>query len=274
LQIAAWTTIPEMEQAVPRQNLTDRFIKSLKSAPPGKRSIYIDAIVPGLAVRVTDRGHKSFVLVAQYPSNYTNPVPRAPGDYGAMTLDQARHKARRWLELIQKGIDPKVEEARQRAAAQRRQVNTFSKVAGEFLDRAASKLKKSGEAKRIIESEFVKRWGPRPITDILPEEVAAEIRAIVKRGSPHQAHNALGYVRRLFNWAVGTHEFGIQTSPVAQLKPKDLIGKREARDRTLRDDELRAVWNAAGVMHYPYGPLFKLLILTGQREREIADMCW
>ena len=94
----------------------------------------------------------------------------------------------------------------------------------------------------------------------------------MKRGSPYQAHNALGYVRRLFNWAIGTHEFGIQTSPVERLKPKDLIGKREARERTLSEEELRAVWVAAGEMGYPYGPLFRLLILNGQREREVANM--
>ena len=108
----------------------------------------------------------------------------------------------------------------------------------------------------------------------MPEEVAAAIQAIVKRGAPYQAHNALGYIRRLFNWAIGTHEFGIRTSPVEQLKPNDLIGKREARERTLSDDELRAVWNAAAAQGYPYGHVFRLLILTGQREREVADMQW
>jgi integrase len=259
---------------VSRQNLTDKFIKSRKAAPAGKRAIYLDAIVPGVALRVTDRGHKSFVLVARYPSNPKNPVPRALGDYGAMTLEQARQKARGWLELIQQGIDPKAEEARLRAAAQRRQVNTFAAVAAEYLDRHAAGLKKSGEAKRILESEFVKRWGSRPITDIMPEEVAAAIRAIVKRGSPYQAHNSLGYIRSLYNWAIGTHEFGVPASPVERLKPKALIGARQARGRTLSDDELRAVWEAAEKIGYPYGPLFQLLILTGQREREIADMSW
>jgi integrase len=257
---------------VSRQNLTDRFINSRKPAPAGRRDDYSDAIVPGLALRVTDRGHKSFVLVTRYPSTPKNPTRRALGEVGAITLDQARQKARTWIELIEKGIDPKAEEARERAATQRRQVNTFAAIAAEFLDRHASGLKKSAEAKRIIEGEFVKRWGPRPITDIMPEEVAAAIRAIVKRGSPYQAHNALGYIRRLFNWAIGTHEFGIRTSPVEQLKPKDLIGKREARERTLSDEELRAVWAAAGEMGYPYGPLFRLLILNGQREREVAHM--
>ena len=257
-----------------KQNLTDRFIKSRRAALPGRRDDYADAIVPGLAMRVTDRGHKSFVLVTRYPSNPLHPTRRLLGDVGVITLEQARQKAREWLELIGKRIDPKLEEARQRAAAQRRQQNSFAAVAAEFLDRHASGLKKSAEARRIIEQEFVKRWGQRPVTDIMPEEVAVAIRAIVKRGSPYQAHNALGYIRRLYSWAIGTHEFGVEASPVERLSPKDLIGKREARDRTLSDDELRAVWNAAGQMGYPYGDIFRLLILTGQREREIADMRW
>jgi integrase len=259
---------------VSRKNLTDRFINSRKAAPDGKREEYFDAIVPGLALRITDRGHKSFALVARYPSHPKNPTRRALGDYGAMTLEQARAKAREWLETIQKGIDPKVQEARQRAAEQRRQVNSFAAVAAEYLDRHAAGLKKSAEAKRIIEGEFVRRWGARPVTDIMPEEVAAAIRAIVKRGSPYQAHNALSYIRGLYNWAIGTHEFGVSSSPVERLKPKALIGEREARDRTLSDDELRSVWGAAGEMGYPYGAVFRLMILTGQREREIADMSW
>jgi integrase len=212
------------------------------------------------------------VLVTRYPSNPKNPTRRVLGEVGAIGLDEARQKARMWLELIAKGIDPKADEARQRAETQRRQFNTFAAVAGEFLERHAAGLKKSAEAKRIIEREFVKRWGSRPITDIMPEEIATAIRAIVKRGSPYQAHNVLGYIRRLFNWAIGTHEFGIRSSPVEQLRPKDLIGKREVRKRTLSDDELRAVWKAAGEMGYPYGPLFRLLILNGQREREVASI--
>ena len=34
------------------------------------------------------------------------------------------------------------------------------------------------------------------------------------------------------------------------------------------------MWQAADDMGYPYGPVFRLLILTGQREREVADMSW
>jgi Arm DNA-binding domain len=242
--------LPRKEQAVSKENLTDRFIKSRKPAATGKWDDYHDAIVPGMALRVTDTGHKGFVLISRFPSHPLRPTRRALGDYGKITLDQAREKARIWLGLIAKGIDPAAQEAREQAETQRRQVNSFAAVAGEFLDRHASKLRKSVEARRIIEGEFVKRWGARPIADIMPEEIAAAIRAIVGRGAPYQAHNALGYIRRLYSWAIGTHEFGVTTSPVERLKPGDLIGKREARERTLTNGELQRVWDAAGAMGY------------------------
>jgi integrase len=253
-------------------HLTDRFILSPKRTPASGRKDYQDAMVPGLSLRVTAAGHKSFVLVARYPLNPKNPTRRTLGDFGAITLEQAREKARNWLSLMRKGIDPKTDEARRRAEAIRQQTNTFAGVAAAFIDRHVSGLAKAADAKHVIETEFVKRWGQRPVTEIIPEECAVAIRAIVKRGSPYQAHNSLGYLRRLFSWAIGTHEFGILVSPVERLSPQDLIGKRESRERVLTDDELRAVWEACDAMGYPYGPLVRMLVLTGQREREIADM--
>jgi integrase len=265
--------LPLMEPAaMERKNLTDRFIDSRKAAPPGERLEYPDAIVPGLYLRVTDRGHKSYALVARYPLNPKHPTRRALGDVGAISLADVREKAREWLQLIGKGIDPKVEEDRQRAAQLRRQANSFAAVAAEFLERHASKLAKKDEAETIFENEFTKRWANRPVTDVTTLEVATAIRAIVARGSPYQAHNAFGHLRKFFNWAIATGEYGIEASPVERLRPSELIGKREARARTLNDDELRWVWEAAGQLGYPYGPLVRILILTGQRKSQVAEM--
>src|SRR6516225_11341980 len=77
------------------------------------------------------------------------------------------------------------------------------------------------------------------------------------------AHNYFSNVRHLFGWAIGTGEFGLKESPMANLSPKSLIGVRVVRKRVLTDDELRAVWNAAGELHYPYRDVVRLLILTG-----------
>lgn len=276
-----------------RVALTDKFIKAEGRVPAVGRVDYFDSIVPGLALRVTKKGHRTFVLVARFPARPKNPTRRVLGEYGAITLDAARERARRWLELIGKGIDPKIDEARRKAEERRKAVNNFEAVAREYLARHQT-LAKHGEAKRILEAEFIKPWGQRPAGDILPEEVADAIRAIVERGAPYQAHNALGHLRRVYNWAIGTHEFGLTASPVTALKPKDLIGARQARTHILGDAELRAIWSAcagghatpkegrgrvrapvnAADMGYPYGPLICLLILTGQRENEVAGMRW
>src|ERR1700712_118828 len=140
-----------------RINLTDRFIKTRKAAPAGCREEYLDGLVPGLALLVTDKGAKSFVLIARYPLKPKNPTRRALGSYGALSLDDARERAREWLGLIRRGVDPRIEEGRQRASQKAGQANTFQAVAEAFLDRYASKLAKSGEARAIMEKEFIAR---------------------------------------------------------------------------------------------------------------------
>jgi integrase len=45
-----------------------------------------------------------------------------------------------------------------------------------------------------------------------------------------------------------------------------------ARERVLTDDELRWFWQAAGGLGSPFGPLLRLLLLTGQRLTEVSGM--
>ncbi len=52
------------------------------------------------------------------------------------------------------------------------------------------------------------------------------------------------------------------------------IGKRAARIRTLTDEELRLLWRAAGRFEYPFGPMYRLLLLTGLRRNEVSDAHW
>lgn len=45
--------------------------------------------------------------------------------------------------------------------------------------------------------------------------------------------------------------------------------KGRARDRVLNDPELRRVWLASESLGFPFGPMLKLLILTGARRDEV-----
>src|SRR5262245_61306916 len=111
--------------------LTDRKLRSLRPAPAGKRYDLRDE-VRGLAVRVNDEGRKSFVLIARFPGS-ANPTRRALGEYPAMTLERARAEARKWHQLLQDGVDPRVEIERRKLAEARRQENSFASVAEAYF---------------------------------------------------------------------------------------------------------------------------------------------
>lgn len=70
-------------------------------------------------------------------------------------------------------------------------------------------------------------------------------------------------------WAVNRGD--LERSPMEGM---DAPTKVLSRDRVLSDDELVQVWKASEVLGYPFGPLVRLLILTGARRDEIAALDW
>jgi integrase len=66
----------------------------------------------------------------------------------------------------------------------------------------------------------------------------------------------------------------LDRSPCDRMKPKDVIGNKAVRRRVLNDAELRALWQATEGLGYPYGPIFRMLALTGQRKSEVAEARW
>ena len=242
--------------------LTDRKLKSLRNKPPkaGTTLDVDDGVVRSLKARVMPSGEISFVLVARYPGS-KNPTRRSLGMYGELTLEEARAKAREWRELLRKGVDPNAEEHRHRQLELRRQKNSIDAVAEEFIKRHVSKTRKAAVVERELRREFIERWTGRPITDITQHDVVAVIDAAVDRDAPYQAHNLLGHVRTLFNWAIARGVYGLDRSPCDRMRPAAVIGKKLARQRILNDDEIRALWAACDAVGYPYAPLFRLLLI-------------
>jgi integrase len=230
-----------------------------------------DAVVPGLAIRVTPTGQRTFVLIARYPGS-SNPTRRAIGEYGAITLDQARAEARKWLDLLKRGKDPKAELERAKRAELRKQENTFAAVAEEYLERHVKNQRTARVVERDIRRELINRWAARPVTDITREDVVAMIEEIADRPAPAMAHLVFAYTRGLFNWAIARSKYGLETSPCDRLHPAKLIGPREPRQRVLTDPELTALWRATETLGYPFGPLYRLLLLTGARKGEVAGL--
>jgi integrase len=284
---------------LPHLRFTDRFIRNV-SCKGDARDEFSDVIVPQLLLRVSPNGRKAFYLLSRFPG-FTHPTRRLLGPFydgdpsvldqddpgildrpgAALSLAEARAKARVWLGLISRGRDPgaerktaeaslKAKEATRREAAK----SAFDKVAAQWVRRKVSGLAQALEIQRLVEREFVSVWKGRPIADITREDYRQVIRGIAER-APYQAYNSLGHLRRLLDWASECGEFGTYTSPLKDIKPASWIDAKQApRSRILSPGELHAVWHAAVELGYPFGDAIRLLALSGQRLREIADLSW
>jgi integrase len=264
--------------AIGRKRLTSKAIENLKlpaSDPTGRkngRRFVMDNEVRGLGVKITEAGSKSFVMIQRFPG-FKHPAPRQLGSCDAMTLEEAREKGREWLKLIARGIDPAEHEREIQLAAARRRENSVAAVFEDFVKEKLTGERQGRDVDRDMRKEFVAVWNKRPIAEITVEDVLHVVRT-VKQRAPSHARNLLGYARRFFDWAIEQHAYGIKTNPCVGLKPARIVGEKIARDRVLTDDELFAFWRATGHAAYPFGPLYRLLILTGLRLNEVADATW
>jgi integrase len=112
-------------------------------------------------------------------------------------------------------------------------------------------------------------WGDRQIQDVTLRDVHDLLDAIVDRGAPVFANRTLAAIRKLMNWSLSRGI--IASSPCAGIEPPS---SERSRDRCLSDGEVREVWNAASKLGYPFGPMVQILLLTGQRLREVAHAGW
>ncbi len=254
-----------------RKTLTDRTLKALTPAPAGKRYTVWDGIVPSFGARVTDRKHVSFVVMRRLNGK---PVRRRIGDYPAMKLETAHDLARAALEDIVRGIDPKARQEARRREEERREKDTFAAVAAEFIKRHVATLERAREVEADFERELTPRWGKRPIGAITRRDVVELVEEVFDRGTPYMARHLLAHVRRLYNWAIAREIYGLEASPCDRLKPSEIIGRSAERTRILSDAEIRHVWAASEGLGYPFGPFARMLLLTGQRLREVAEASW
>src|SRR5258705_11267381 len=94
--------------------LTDSLLMTLTVGNGRKDRLVFDTIAPGLGVRVTTKGTRTFI--AQWTDPATKRKVREPlGVWGSITIEQARDAARARLGAVAKGIDPKVEGIRRGA---------------------------------------------------------------------------------------------------------------------------------------------------------------
>jgi len=251
--------------------LTDRALKAMKPAAPETRKMIWDSAVPSFGVRVTDKGKLTFIVMRRL---HGKPVRRVVGEYPITPLAEAREAALAALRDIAKGIDPKEKETVRKREEARKRADTFAAVAEQFIAKHTSKLRTGGEVEAAIRRELIAKWGERPITEISRRDVVELVEAIADSGRTYAAHKIFAHASKLFAWALARHIYGLETSPCVGVKTSDLAGKKEPRQRVLSDGEIRALWQATGGLDYPASPFVRMLLLTGQRLREVAEMTW
>jgi integrase len=158
-----------------------------------------------------------------------------------------------------------VEQA-QRATAD----NSLKAICGEYLAREGRRLRSGEDRADTLERLVYPTLGKRSIGEVKRSDIIRLLDKIEDDRGPVMADMTLAYIRRVMNWhASRSDDF---RSPIirgmARTKPKE-----RARQRILNDDELRAVWNAAGD-GTAFGSMLRFILLMAARRDEVAKMRW
>ena len=252
-----------------KTKITEATLRALKPDPKGQGGQEVaDTVVPGFRIRPNKTGH-SYVVYARFGGK---PTRQTIAPVGKIGLAEARDKAREALRLASQGRDPKAEERAAKAAEAGRV--TFGTAMEDYLKRHIAKTRRAKEAEHEIRTELMRRWANWALADVDRKDVVKMVDEILDRGAPYQARNILAHVTAFYNWAIERGVYDIEKSPCDRLRPRRVIGELKGRQRVLDDAELRALWAATERMGYPYGPVFRLLALTGCRKSEIGKASW
>ena len=273
-----------------KKKLTVRGINALKPAEPGARYDIWDTEVPNFGVRVTDTGKISFNVMRRIgpkgaPVRRVVAEHRCGAEYTEGFLTQAREDARKFQRDMTQGVDPKAKAEREResvrAAAAERSANSFESVAEDFVrrhvlatDKGRPKLKSGTEVAATIRREIIPKWQGRPISEIARRDVVKLLEDVVDDGRASVAHHVLAYLSKLFNWAIARDVYGLQASPITRGMGKDIIGAKKPRQRILSNAQIVEVWQSSTALPSPFSAFVPMLLVTGQRLREVAIAKW
>lgn len=237
-----------------RKKLTPKLIDSLPPAAV-KRYEVRDEVVTGLMVRVSYTGAKVWCIAAVVKDR---PRRIKLGTYPVLSLADAREKGREVLRQIQLGTFEDEPEARL----------TLGEVIPQFIELYAKPRNRRWKpTERVLAKFSVLR--DKPIDEIKRGDVVKVLDEMMAAGMGTGTNRALAAIKKLFSWCVdrGT----IEVNPVAALKSP---AKETSRDRVLTSAEIIACWQAAENEGFPFEQFAKLVILTGQRRGEVAEMEW
>jgi integrase len=228
---------------VPRAPLTDHFVRSIKD---GDHRTYWDTSMPGFGIRCGIHRRTWTVMVGTQRQRIT------VGRYPTMTLKEARKEARK---LLDSDHCPSP---------------TVSEVIEEYVRlhlTPNNRYSTARETERLLRRHLESHHATRKIASLSAKDVTGIIDDLHE--TPSTANHALVAIKGLFSFAVAKHH--IPQHPLTQVRSPFKPG---SRDRVLTDSELARIFRAANEREDSFGRVVSLLILTGQRRGEIANLQW
>lgn len=255
---------------MPSITLTARNVAAWK---PSDRRDLCDALVPGLSLRVSSTGVKTWSVLYRFKGRNRR---LTLGRYPEVSLATAREKARQARAEAALGDDP----AGEKQETRDRNKDTVAALLAEYETVSAAKRSWS-EERRTLHAEVLPVWRNRLVSEITRRDVRALVEAKAAT-APVMANRLLARISRLFNFALDRE--WIDANPAHRMTRPT---KEQSRDRVLTAEELRELWTALGETEgtdakgEPVNRLspvlnaaLRTMLLTAQRSGEVCRMRW
>jgi hypothetical protein len=277
--------------SMPTKKFTQNYVNQLK-LPANGAITYWDAQLPGFGCRVSARGRRTWV--ASYRVSGRSVLETLGTSAIIPKVATARDLARASMLKARQGVHPvkerKAHEAAQQAEAEASK-KTFSwlveheegGVAKGFIPQFAAQRQRPSSlaSTKYMLNRVMPHLGHKLLVDIKRADIVEVLDNVAsKRLRPYRGHtgpaNTMARciqtcLATVFNWAY--REDLIEANPMKKVA-FDRHGRATARDRALEDDEIAALWATTETLGWPFGPIAKLLLLTGQRAGQVAGMRW
>lgn len=248
-----------------KRTLTDTWLKSATSG--GKVQMdFFDGITPGLAIRISKAGKKTWNFAFTPPGSATR-TRLSLGTYPATDLVNARLRASEARAHVEAGRDPRlIRPETKKTVAQL----VDDRIAFVLRRDADNYVKTCMEQERMYDVDVIPVVGGVALADFRIAHLNLILNPIILRGSNIQANRVFECVRALFNYAVEMGE--IEFSPIAKAKKRS---KENVRERNLGLEEIKTLWATADDVlgrsdHVPL--ILKIALATSKRVGEIAGM--
>jgi len=260
-----------------------------------------DGGCPGLYLVVQASGHKSFAMRFRRPDGKPAKLVLGPVDLSSdtegepvigqpLTLAAARRLAADVNRHRAMGRDVRADhiaaKRRQKFEQATRAASTFGAAARDFVEghvkkrtrrwQAMARMLGLDPALEPVRGGLADRWSDKPLADIDGHDVYAVVDEARQRGVPgmgrrtegaseSRARHLFATLSVTFGWLVQHRR--IDKNPCNGVHRPD---PPEARDRVLTDAETTKFWRATDDERF--GPLLRLLLLTGCRLNEVSGM--